>query len=95
MHHGLLQIKQASRDASLCACGMLQDFYHLFVICKNKIYILDFYEWITLVKRVWPHLLLWVESDTVLFTKWKKNFYFSDDQTSIQESRILGLWSYT
>lgn len=76
VHRGIYQTIQASRDSSLCACSMLQDFYHLFFICKNKFHVLDFYGYFTMVKRVWPHLLLWVESDTVLFTKLKKKMYF-------------------
>lgn len=80
VHRGIYQTIQASRDSSLCACSMLQDKFH----------VLDFYGYFTMVKRVLPHLLLWVESNTVLFTKLKK-MYFSDDQTYIQESRQLGL----
>lgn len=90
VHRGIYQTIQASRDSSLCACSKLQDFYHLFFICKNKFHVIDFYGYFTMVKRVRPHLLLWVESDTVLFTKLKK-MYFSDDQTYIQESRRLDL----
>lgn len=76
VHRGIYQTIQASRDSSLCACSMLQDFYHLFFICKNKFHVLDFYGYFTMDKRVWPHLLLWVESDTFLFTKLKKTCIF-------------------
>lgn len=52
VHRGILQTIQASRDSSLCASSMLQDFYHLFFICKNKFHVLDFYGYFTMVKRV-------------------------------------------
>lgn len=52
VHRGIYQTIQASRDSSLCACSMLQDFYHLFFICKNKFHVLDFYGYFTMVKRV-------------------------------------------